>query len=289
MNRFAFELSSYTMKTFSGFSKASIRISGKENVPEGSLIFTANHFTRLETIFLPYHINNITKKEVWSLAAAELFELGFLHGFLTNLGAVSTRDPNRDELVIKSLLSSNVNWIIFPEGMMVKNKKLFRNNDFFLKEEGNIKRPHTGAAVLALHCEFYRERIRRMYQDQYPEFELLTQRFEVHDIATLMAHETFIVPVNISYYPAGPKENILSSIARLVVKEPSKRLMDELMTEGAMLFKNVEIDIRFGSPIQIKPYLHDPYLESMLTVRRKIRFEEDLGSKEIFKGFSAVS
>ena len=98
MNRFAFELSSYTLKTFSGFSKANIKIFGRNHIPDGSVIFTANHFTRIETIFLPYHIHNITKKEVWSLAAAELFNVPVLQGFLNNLGAVSTKDPHRDEL-----------------------------------------------------------------------------------------------------------------------------------------------------------------------------------------------
>lgn len=93
MNRFAFELSSYTLKTFSGFARANIKISGERNIPDGSVIFTANHFTRIETIFLPYHIHNLTGKEVWSLAAEELFQVQMLKGFLSNLGAVSTKDP----------------------------------------------------------------------------------------------------------------------------------------------------------------------------------------------------
>ena len=104
MNRFAFELSSYTLKTFSGFSKASIRIKGRENIPNGSVIFCANHFTRIETIFLPYHIHTITQKQVWSLAAKELFEVPVLEGFLNKLGAVSTHDPNRDTKILQTLI-----------------------------------------------------------------------------------------------------------------------------------------------------------------------------------------
>ena len=173
MNRFAFELSSYTMKTFSGFSKADIKVSGQKNIPDGSLIFTANLFTRIETIFLPYHIHNITGKEVWSLAAAQLFNVSMLQGALKNLGAVSTKDPNRDELILKTLLSGNVEWIIFPEGMMVKNKKLVKKDQFALSDDQTIKRPHTGAAITALRCEFYRERIRRMQQINEPEFDRL--------------------------------------------------------------------------------------------------------------------
>ncbi len=283
MNRFAFGLSSYTLKTFSGFSKANINISGKENIPDGSLIFTANHFTRIETIFLPYHIHNITKKEVWSLAAAELFNIQVLQGFLNNLGAVSTKDPQRDELILKTLLSGEVQWIIFPEGMMVKNKKLIKKEQFALTDDEAVKRPHTGAAIVAIRTEFYRERLRRMMDMGEPEFERLAQAFKIEDIEKVLSQQTYIVPVNITYYPASPKENILSKIGKIVMKEPSKRVMDELMTEGRMLFSNVDINIRFGKPIEIKGYLNDPYIESMLTVKRKINFDDDMNSKQITK------
>ncbi|NOX34604.1 MAG: alpha/beta fold hydrolase [Deltaproteobacteria bacterium] len=286
MNRFAFELSGYTLKTFSGFSKANIKISGQDNIPDGSVIFTANHFTRIETIFLPYHIHNITKKEVWSLAAAELFNVPVLQGFLNNLGAVSTKDPHRDELILKTLLSKDVQWIIFPEGMMVKNKKLIKKDKFVLKGDEAVRRPHTGAAILALRCEFYRERLRRMKDMGEPEFERLVQKFEIDDIDRVLTRQTYIVPVNITYYPASPRENILSKIGKIVMKEPSKRVMDELMTEGSMLFSNVDINIRFGKPVEIKGYLKDPYIESMLTVKRKIRFDDDISSKQISRHFS---
>lgn len=288
MNRFAFELSSYTMKTFSGFSKANIKISGQENIPKGSIIYTANHFTRIETIFLPYHIHNITKKAVFSLAAAELFKVSVLQGFLNNLGAVSTKDPQRDELIISTLLSGDTEWIIFPEGMMVKNKKLVKNDRFILFNDEEVRRPHTGAAVTALRCEFYRERIRRMKKINTVEFNRLVERFKLKDVDAALNEQTFIVPVNITYYPASPRENLISRIGQLVMKEPSKRVMDELMTEGSMLFNDVDITIRFGKPLEIKHYLKDAYIESMLTVKRPVRFEEDLSSKEIFKEFSLL-
>ncbi len=286
MNRFAFELSSYTLKTFSGFSKASIRIKGAKNIPDGSVIFCANHFTRIETIFLPYHIHALTKKQVWSLAAKELFEVPVLEGFLNMLGAVSTHDPNRDDLILQTLLSGNVQWVIFPEGMMVKNKKLIKNNQFSLSDDMGVTRPHTGAAALALRCEFYRERLRRLFDTGEPEFDRLANRLKITDMDQVLAQTTHIVPVNITYYPGNARDNILGSIAKTVMKEPSKRVMDELMTEGGMLFSGVDITIRFGDSIEINPYLNDPYIESMLTVRRRVRFDEDVSSKQISKQIS---
>jgi esterase/lipase/1-acyl-sn-glycerol-3-phosphate acyltransferase len=283
MNRFAYELSRYTLKYFSGLSNANTKISGAKNIPEGSIIFTANHFTRIETIFLPYHIHNITKKQVWSLAAAELFDVNMLKGLLDNLGAVSTKDPHRDELILKTLLSSNVHWIIFPEGMMVKNKKVIQKDHFVLKDDKAVSRPHTGAAILAMRCEFYRERLRRMKKLDTTEFERLQKEFGIDEIDKVLNEKTYIVPVNITYYPANSRTNILSKIAGLIMKEPSKRVMDELMTEGSKLFTNVDINITFGKPIEIHPYLNDPYIESMLTIKRKIKFDNDLCSKQIVK------
>ncbi|MBF0230972.1 MAG: 1-acyl-sn-glycerol-3-phosphate acyltransferase, partial [Desulfamplus sp.] len=76
-------MSGYAFKAFSGISKAKINVHGDDKIPKGkgSIIFTANHFTRIETVFLPYHIHEITNKPVWSLAAAELFQ-GSLKGVL---------------------------------------------------------------------------------------------------------------------------------------------------------------------------------------------------------------
>ncbi len=286
MNPFAFELSSYTLKTFSGFSKASIKIKGRGNIPDGSVIFCANHFTRIETIFLPYHIHSITKKQVWSLAAKELFDVPVLEGFLNKLGAVSTHDPNRDELILQTLLSGNVQWIIFPEGMMVKNKKLIKKNQFSLTDDLGGSRPHTGAAALALRCEFFRERLRRLAGTGEPEFDRLTKRLKITDMDQVLAQTTHIVPVNITYYPGNARDNILGGIAKIIMKKPSKRVMDELMTEGGMLFSGVDITIRFGEPIEINPYLNDPYIESMLSVRRRVRFDDDISSKQISKQIS---
>jgi esterase/lipase/1-acyl-sn-glycerol-3-phosphate acyltransferase len=281
MNRFAFKLSSYTLKTLSGFSRARITVQGESNIPEGSVVFCANHFTRIETVFLPHHIHTITGKPIWSLAARELFDVPVLEGLIRRLGAVSTDAPDRDDLLLKTLLSGKAQWIIFPEGMMVKNKKLVKDGQFVLVDDNGELRPHTGAAVVALRCAFFRERLRRLKASGAPEFHRLAAELDLSDVDDVLAQSTHIVPVNITYYPANPRENLLGTIAGLLVKEPSKRVLDELMTEGAMLFTGVDITIRFGPPIDMAPYLHHPFLESLLTVKRRGRPFEDLESRQI--------
>ena len=282
VNRFAYYMSGYAFKAFSGISKARITIHNREKIPKGALIFTANHFTRIETVFLPYHIHEITKHPVWSLAAAELFQ-GSLKGILEAMGGVSTRDPQRDFLIVKSLLGGKAECIIFPEGMMVKNKKITRDGELMLYEDGKIQRPHTGAAILALTTAFYRERLRRMEKINPTEFDRLVTLYELDDLHRTLSEETFIVPVNLTYYPVRAKENMLSKMALNMLENPSQRVTDELLTEGTMLFSGVDVDIRFGDPIPIRPYLFDGFVESDLTTRRPISFSNRMSSHHVMK------
>ncbi len=277
MNSVAFELSSYTLKAFSGFSKARIRVKGEENIPKGSVIFCANHFTRIETIFLPYYIHALTHKKVWSLASKELFEVPLLEGLLNYFGAVSTGAPNRNDQILKTLIPGDAHWIIFPEGMMVKNKKLVKQNQFLLKDDTHdLLRPHTGAAVLGLTCAYFKQRLKRLDdRGGGPELDYLKARFGITDMDRAVTTSTHIVPVNITYYPARPRENVLSSVAGLLMKEPSERVMDELMTEGGFLFGGVDITIRFGPALDMRPHLNHFYIESMLAAKRRVRISRD--------------
>jgi len=123
MDRFAYRTTSLAVKILSSLSKLTLDIHGKKNIPSGSIIFVVNHFTRIETLFLSYHINQLTTVPVWSLADYNLFK-GALGVFLDKVGVVSTRDPDRDLLIVKSLLTGEATWIIYPEGRMVKSKKI---------------------------------------------------------------------------------------------------------------------------------------------------------------------
>ena len=284
MNRFAYHMSGYAIKAFSGLSKTNVRIHESEEIPDSnaSLIFTANHFTRMETIFLPYYIHNIIKKPIWSLASADLFQ-GGLKGVLDSMGAISTRAENRDYLIVKNLLSGDGAWIIFPEGMMVKNKKLMNQDSFQISNGRESLSPHTGAAALALQTEFYRERLRRMSRINPGEFDRITRLFQLGDPDKVMNSSTFIVPVNITYYPVRAKTNMLSTIAEKLMENPSQRLMDELMTEGTMVLSGVDVDIRFGEPIPISPYMKNGFMESDLTSRRRKNFGQGMVSNPVMK------
>jgi 1-acyl-sn-glycerol-3-phosphate acyltransferase len=121
----------------------------RKMLPEGPTIFVVNHFTRIETFFLPYHLHRLTKTPVWALGAAELF-VGKFGRYLEQIGGVSTQSPDRDKLMVKTLLTSEASWIIFPEGRMVKSKEIMEKGRFMIAYAGGKHPPHTGAATLGL-------------------------------------------------------------------------------------------------------------------------------------------
>lgn len=285
VNRFAYFMSGYALKALSGLSRTRITIHNQEKVPDGSIIFIANHFTRIETIFLPYHLHGITKKAIWSLADAGLFA-GGLKSILDVMGAISTKNPNRNYLITKTLLDGESSWIIFPEGRMVKNKKLVNNGRFETQVDELVHRPRSGAAVIALQSEFYRERLRRMKNINPKEFARLIDWFEIKDPEKVLNQTTYMVPTNITYYPMRAKKNLLSSLAQKLIDNPSQKVMDELMTEGSMVLSGVQIDIRFANPIKIADYLNNSFIESDLTSRRKIVFSRRLCSAPVIKTVS---
>jgi esterase/lipase/1-acyl-sn-glycerol-3-phosphate acyltransferase len=282
MNPFAYRTTGLAIKTLAGLSKANIRIHERENIPEGSVIFVVNHFTRIETLLLPYHIHKLVKIPVWSLADYQFFE-GTLGAFLEKVGAVSTQNPHRDLLIIKSLLTGEAKWIIFPEGRMVKNKKIVEKGQFMISYAGGKRPPHTGAATLALRTEFYRQRLRIMLDEVPEEAQRLIERFQIDSIDDVLDGNTCIVPVNVTYYPLRGHENVLSKLATRWIDNVPERMLEEIMTEGSMLLSGVDMDIRFGKPIEIKSFMERSGIQKDITSKRRIGFDDPIPSRQIMR------
>jgi esterase/lipase/1-acyl-sn-glycerol-3-phosphate acyltransferase len=277
MNRFAYRTSGIAIKALAGLSKAKINMHGTDNIPDGSVIFVINHFTRIETLLMPYQIFKLTKAPVWSLADYGLFK-GALGTFLDMVGAVSTKNPDRDLLIVKSLLTGEASWIIFPEGRMVKNKKIIEKGRFMISSAGGKHPPHTGAATLAMRTEFYRQRLAKMNKEAPEEAKYIMNLFQIDSIEPVLENNTYIVPVNLTYYPVRAKENILSNMAVNLVKGVSERAIEEIMTEGTMLFSGVDVDIRFGEPISIKECVQSKSISRDISKTQRIKFDDKLPS-----------
>jgi len=279
LNPFAYQTTGWAIKAITNLSKARISRYGEDNVPAGSNIFVINHFTRLETFLMPYVIYRLTKIPVWSLAAFELFQ-GAFGTYLEKVGAVSTKNPDRDRLIVKTLLTGEANWIIFPEGRMVKNKKIIEKGRYMISAAGGKHPPHSGAAMLAMRTEFYRQRLLKLASENSDEVRHLLDLFQIENIDSVSHQNTHIVPVNLTYYPIRARENILSNLALRLVDDLSERIIEELMTEGSMLLSGVDIDIRFGEPIEIFECLNCSPIDLDISAKRRIGFDDPIRSRK---------
>jgi esterase/lipase/1-acyl-sn-glycerol-3-phosphate acyltransferase len=254
MNRSAYLTTGLAIKALANLTKADVALHDVSNIPAGPNIFVVNHFTRLETFLLPYHIYNLTNLPVWSLAHSSLFQGGF-GKFLNMVGAISTNDPKRDELIVRSLLTGEANWIIFPEGSMVKTKQIMTDGKYMVTSSEGMRKPHTGAAALALRSELFRRYLRHKGAGNEDDARGMLDFLDISNLDRILDKGTNIVPVNVTYYPIRARENVLSNLAARMVKDIPERMVEEIMTEGTMLLSGVDIDVRFGEPIEIAPFL----------------------------------
>ena len=238
--------------------KLNLRVSGQENLVDRPTLYVVNHFTRFETMLIPYAIYRCVKQPVRCLADHTLFK-GTLGKYLRACGNVSTHEPLRNRMIIGDLMTGRSGWVIYPEGVMVKNKKIFENGRLKLDNPLRQGPPHTGAAVLALKAEMtkllYQRAVSRGDVDESIEY---AKRYHFKNPEDLSPHGTVIVPVTITYYPLRPDENLFLRLAKLLHGDLTARLEEELRVEGKMLLGDTDMSVHFGSPVEVANYLGWP-------------------------------
>lgn len=234
-----------------------IRLHGIQNIPDQPVVYVVNHFTRLETVLMPYIIKKNIHKDAVSLADKSFFS-DRMGEFMNNVGAVSTADPHKDKIFISALLPDRHPVIIFPEGQIIKDKKIVEKGKYMVYNVGIRRAPHTGAARAALLAEFMREKL-RMFKTRGDKAAIARMAsqfgFASADVEKIISRETHIVPVNITYYPVRARRNALSRFANKFFDNLSTRFREELEIEGPILLGKVDIDINFGRPIPAKKYI----------------------------------
>ncbi len=258
MGELAVKSTKWTLDIATRLIKANIRLHNLDALRDDmAIIYVVNHFTRIETVLLPYVLHKHTGKEIWSLAAAELFQ-GRIGKYLLAMGNVSTKDPDRDRIVVRALLNGEHPWIIFPEGGMIKDKKVVDADGMFrVYNNGQRRPPHTGAAVLALRAEYYRQRL-ACFRDRPNTdgvIKAVLERFGLESVEQALSKRTVLVPVNITYFPSRSQDNVALKIARAMAKDLSRRAVEELSFEGTVLSKNTDVDITLGDPIAASDFL----------------------------------
>jgi esterase/lipase/1-acyl-sn-glycerol-3-phosphate acyltransferase len=232
-----------------------IRVEGKHNIGKGPVLFIANHFTRFETFILPWIIHNEHSGRLpHSLAYHELFR-GRFGDFLMTMGARPTGNPVVKHTIVENLMTGRNDWLIYPEGSMIKNKKIWANSRFAIDSPDRAGPPHTGAAIMALKAMLYRKLYQRacLLGDR-TLMERFESRYHLKGPADIDVPDLQVIPVNITYFPIRPGKNLIYRTARWLFRQLPSVLEEELVIEGSLLLSETDISVYFGKPIDLERY-----------------------------------
>ena len=250
----SFRYAAIALKVLEKVLGSKFTVNGIEDLPNQPILFVSNHFTRFETFVVPYLIYKNTGRQVRCLADSGLY-YGTLGKFLNSVGTISTKNINRDNIILKDLITARHDWMIYPEGSMIKSKETKKESRFINYTPDRIGHVRTGSSVLALKSQLYRNDIVEAFDlkktDVLEEFK---KSIGVEYQEYFRQTNTYIVPLSISYYPIRPGNNSIKNMAaRLVNKIPSQ-VAEELEIEGNLLL-DADINLSFGAPVHLGEYV----------------------------------
>ncbi|AXH14786.1 alpha/beta fold hydrolase [Malaciobacter mytili] len=248
--------SGYVLNILEKILDSDIKIDGIENIPKNNpRIFVANHFTRTEAIVVPYALYELTGKKVGVIADDGLFKTYF-GNFLKNIGALPKSHPNRNNIILGEILTGKKDWMIFPEGRMVKAKDIVKmDNHYCVRIDNEESRVFTGSAFFALYSELLRKDYLNKKIRNITKFK---RKYLIEDEETININETMIVPINISYSPLRNGENFLKKIAKKLFDNIDEKFLEEIEIESNIVLKSKTI-IRILKPISLHKMLKESY------------------------------
>lgn len=220
-------------------------------------IFVFNHFARFETFIPQFLFYEATRVYCVSVAAAEFFaEDNRLAAYLRQMGVIPNSYPRLLPWLAEQILRGR-KVVIFPEGGMVKDRRvLTRRGEYgaYSRSEGERRKGHTGAAVVALCLDLFKAAVRRAAgENDRARLDAWAQGLRLDSRAALIAaarEPTLIVPANITFYPLRVDENFLVRTVDLLSQGLSRRHTEELVIESNLLLRATDMDIRLGHPVQ---------------------------------------
>lgn len=245
----------YSLSLMEKMLASHIRVEGVEHISsDGPILFLSNHFTRFETFILPWLLDRHTKRFVNNLAHSSLFH-GRFGEFLNAVGARSTKEPGIKESIVGDLITGHHDWVIYPEGSMIKDKHIYERGQFQLHTPDRQGPPHTGAALMALQAAVIRQRYLAAWQrDDQAVLAELEQQWDFTG-AQVPKTPLKIVPITITYFPIRPGENLIYRLARKMLKKVPAELEEELSIEGSLLLKETDICVYLGEPIALESWV----------------------------------
>ncbi len=245
--------------------KLNIKLHDQKEGENGSAtqgdIFLFNHFARFETFIPQYLIYEATGAYCRSVASSEFFEDDDRFSqFLYSVGVVPNDLPGLFPFLAREILHDR-KLVIFPEGGMVKDKRVIDQKgqfSIYSRTAKERRKHHRGAAVIALALDAFKTALLRDFsKGKYTRVDRWAELLEFDSAEDLMAKAlkpTIIIPSQITFYPIRVKDNILNQAVGLFSKGINKRLAEELIIEGNLLFKHTDMDIRFSKPIVAGDY-----------------------------------
>lgn len=232
-----------------------VHVSATDNALVDGDIFLFNHFTRFETVVAPYIIHRETGKMARSVAYHGLFDVNdTMSRVLYQSGGVPTNLPRLLPFLAEEILRGR-KVIIFPEGGLVKDKSVVDANGNLKMWSGSAeksRKPHRGAAVLAMMLDMAKRKIRAQFDngDTVGLAEWCAKLdLSQDELRAAVAKPTLIVPANITFYPMRTNPNMLVSSLERLAGPQGRRTREELTIEGNLLLRPTDMDVRFGAPI----------------------------------------
>ncbi len=248
--RIGLTFSSWAVGLVRKLSGANVSVSG-EKIPASPIVFVANHFTRFETFIVPQTLWKEYGRSSRSLADDTLFS-GWFGKYLGWVGVISNKNKARDCIIMEDLLSGKDDWVIYPEGYMVKNKKISFDNGEFCTHSPEYEGPiHTGAAVMALKAKILQESARRKDKETLKRF---CSEIDIDSEKIDKTLKVKMVPISITYYPIRPGKNRFLLWIDSIVHQRSTRIFEELEIEVNLLL-HANMDICFGKAIDMDDYV----------------------------------
>ncbi len=273
MMRLTLKFSSFLIYLIRKFSGANITVSG-ENIPDSPVLFVANHFTRFETFVVPHMLYETYGRTSRSLADDGVF-VGLLGKYMRWVGTISNKNKARDCIIIEDLLKGRSDWVIYPEGYMVKNKKITFDKGEFCTHSPEYEGPvHTGAAVMALKARMAQYRAKYHRKDELKRF---CSSMGVDSTGIDNTLEVKMVPISITYYPIRPGKNRFLTWIDSKVHQRNTRLFEELEIEVNLLM-DAHMNIRFGKAISLDGYLKE-FMADEKTLYDKQKINETIDKK----------
>jgi esterase/lipase/1-acyl-sn-glycerol-3-phosphate acyltransferase len=227
-------------------SRARLVVKGLDRVPDRSVIYVSNHFTRTETLLLPYVI--FRRKEVVPRIITARYVLDAVgRKLLEGVGSVSIDIPDLDDVAAKSLISGE-SWVIFPGGTLKRDVIAV---DTSLDESPGADTPQTKASTIGLKAQM----AAKIMNDFIREYHLS----KVFGLDGLSSFEVSIVPVNITYWPVRISKAFLARrirrlLGRLETGRPTQRYEEKLALESSIFSRGAEITVNFGHPRKVSQY-----------------------------------